>query len=186
MEMYGSMENCESVTEEKLGKINIENIRSYYSESKRLCELLCRSYSKEYNVKVKIARLAQTIMVGVLKNDNRVFAQFANSVMNNKDIILHTDGKSEENYVYSIDAVAGILLLNRGNSGEAYNVSNESNHMIIAEMAQMVCDNFSGGNGRLVFDIPIDINKYGYVPNVKLFLNYEKLRSIWWHPKFNL
>lgn len=72
---------------------------------------------------VRIARLAQTFGVGVLPTENRVFMQFARSVMNNQDIVLHTKGKSEGNYVYTFDAIAGILLLlTNGGLGEAYNI----------------------------------------------------------------
>ena len=71
MEMYGTI-NDENVTEEKLGYINTLNVRSSYSEGKRVCELYCYSYQKEYGVPVKIARIAQTFGAGISKNENRV------------------------------------------------------------------------------------------------------------------
>lgn len=46
------------MTEDKIGIIDHLNVRSSYSESKRLCECMCVSYADEYNVDVKIARLA--------------------------------------------------------------------------------------------------------------------------------
>lgn len=56
------------------------------------------AYFSEYNVPVKIARLAQTFGAVILPGENRVFAQFAKSVIKGKDIILHSKGQSEGNY----------------------------------------------------------------------------------------
>ena len=68
MEVYGAFENTpeEKVSEDMLGYINPLKIRSNYPESKRLCENLCVAYAAQYQVPVKIARLAQTFGAGVL------------------------------------------------------------------------------------------------------------------------
>ena len=96
MEVYGAFEESKEVSEKELGYIDNLKIRSNYPESKRLCENMCVAYHAEYNVPVKIARLAQTFGAGILPGENRVFAQFARSAINDKDIILHTKGLSEE------------------------------------------------------------------------------------------
>ena len=98
MEVYGAFDESVEVTEKDLGYIDILNIRSNYPESKRLCENMCVAYNAEYDIPVKIARLAQTFGAGILPWENRVFAQFARSAINEKDIILHTKGLSEGNY----------------------------------------------------------------------------------------
>ena len=65
MEQYGvPYESGQKVTEDIVGIINHLNIRSSYSESKRLCECLCASYADEYSINVMIARLAQTFGAG--------------------------------------------------------------------------------------------------------------------------
>ena len=141
MEMYGSFENEFDITENKLGYIDLLSVRSNYPESKRLCENMCIAYLSEYDVPVKIARLAQTFGAGVLPNENRIFAQIARSVINKNDVILHTLGKSEGNYCYISDAVFGLIeILLFGENGEAYNVVNPSTHTTIANMANMVCE----------------------------------------------
>ncbi|MDD6436199.1 MAG: NAD-dependent epimerase/dehydratase family protein, partial [Clostridiales bacterium] len=74
MEVYGvTSPEQNPVTEEKLGYIDLYNPRSCYSEGKRLCENMCCAYTKEFNVPVKVARLANTFGPGVSKNDNRLF-----------------------------------------------------------------------------------------------------------------
>ena len=88
--------------------------------------------------------MAQTFGAGILPTENRVFAQFARSALKGEDIVLKTEGKSEGNYVYTIDAVKAILmLLYKGEAGQAYNVANESSHTTIRKMAELVSKTLS-------------------------------------------
>ena len=182
MEVYGNASQMvRRVGEKDLGYIDNLNVRSCYSEGKRLCECLCACYNSEYDVPVKIARLAQTFGAGVSYTENRVFAQFAKSAMNGTDIVLHTHGKSYGNYCYTADAVAGLLtILLNGTDGEAYNVVCEEATMKIGEMAQMVAREIADGKIRVVFDIPENAMFYGYAPDVELRLDGQKLRGLGW------
>ncbi len=175
------------VKEDDLGYIDIHNVRSSYSEGKRMCELLCSSYSSEYNVPVKIARLSQTFGAGVDYSENRVFAQFAKSYINKTDIVLHTEGKSVGNYCYTKDTVIAILLLLlKGEAGEAYTVSNPKANSRICDMAKMVAEDIAGGEIKLVFDIPEDAKTFGYAPDVNMRLNSDKLQALGWKPTVDL
>ena len=87
MEQYGvPYESGQVMTEERLGYLDHLNIRSSYSESKRLCECYCKSYAVEFGVPVVIARLAQTFGPGVPVSDNRVFMQFTKSALKMKTL----------------------------------------------------------------------------------------------------
>lgn len=188
MEMYGRPDpNLEKVTEEDLGYIDVLSVRSSYSEGKRISECLCAAYADEYKVPVKIARLAQTFGAGVLKEDNRVYAQFGRSAAAGKDIVLHTAGKSNGNYCYTTDVIRALaLLLQKGENGEAYNVCNEETTTTIAEMAEMVAREFGNGKSKVVFDIPENARTYGYAPDVKMHLDAGKLRRLGWVPEYGL
>ncbi len=188
MEVYGQM-NVEShlVKEDELGYIDISSVRSCYPEGKRICECLCNSYAKQYNVNVVSARLAQTFGPGISKNENRVFAQFAKSVINNTDIVLHTKGLSEGNYVYTADAIRAILLLLiKGTKGEAYNVVNEKNHMTISQMANMVAEEIAEKKISVIFDIPANSESLGYAADTKMHLSSSKINNIGWKPLVEL
>ena len=169
------------------GYIDPLEVRSSYSESKRMAEGLCGAYAHEYNVPVKTARLAQTFGAGIAKNENRVFAQFARSIMQGEDIVLHTDGSKAHCYCYTSDAVLGLLtVLLRGQSGEAYNISNEETFGTIREMAEMLIREYPKSGSGLVFDIPEDANKFGYAPTSRMLINSEKLRALGWRAQTSL
>lgn len=188
MEVYGRPDaELASVSEKSLGYIDIGNVRSSYPEGKRICECLCNAYAVEYGVSVSSARLAQTFGSGVLKSDNRVYMQFAKSAMQKKDIVLHTEGKSEGNYCYIRDVVKALLLLGvKGEAGEAYNIVNEDSHMQIREMANLVADELCHGEIKVVYDIPESAAAYGYAPAVKMKLNGSKMRDLGWKPEVGL
>lgn len=187
MEVYGAFDNLDhEVTEDDLGYIDPLKVRSNYPEAKRLCENMCIAYLQEYGIPVKIARLAQTFGAGILQNENRIFAQFARSVINNENIILHTKGLSEGNYCYTRDCMTGLLtILLKGKDGEAYNVSNPNSHTTIVDMAKMVAHKIAKGNIEVLFDIP-ETNTFGYAADTKMKLNSNKLQQLGWKPEIGL
>lgn len=186
MEYYGQVaDGFDDTTEDKLGYIDLSKVRSCYPESKRACEALCNAYAAQYDVNVCSARLAQTFGAGIPFSDNRVFAQFAKSAINNTDIVLHTTGESEGNYCYTADAVYAIfMLLVRGEKGHSYNVA--CNHSSIIGMAKLVADKIGHNKIKVDIQIPADISNYGYAPTVKLKLNSDKLRALGWKPSVDL
>lgn len=187
MEAFGTTEDSlERLKEKDLGYIDLCNVRSCYSESKRLVECMCKCYAEQYGVSVRVARLAQTFGAGITKSENRVFAQFARSAINKTDIVLHTKGDSVGNYCYTTDAIKAILLLlNCGISGDAYTVVNENTTMSIKEMAEMVIEKIAKGQIKLIFDIP-EGNQFGYAPKTGMRLSAEKLRALGWRPTIDL
>ena len=187
MEMYGAFNNLKKeVTEDIIGYIDPLKVRSNYPESKRLCENMCIAYLHEFDVPVKIARLAQTFGAGILPWENRVFAQFANSVINKKDIVLHTKGLSEGNYCYTRDCITGLLtILLKGVNGEAYNIVNPESHTTISEMANMVAEKIADKEIKVIYDIP-ESNSFGYAADTKMKLNSNKLQALGWLPQIGL
>lgn len=187
MEIYGQPKAEGKTAEKDLGYVDIGTVRSCYPEGKRMCECLCTAYASQYGVPVMSARLAQTFGAGILPTENRVFAQFARSAADRKDIILHTTGESEGNYVYTADAIRAILtLLVKGKAGEAYNIANEDSHTTIRGMAEMVAHEIAGDQINVVIDIPEDSASLGYAPPVKMQLDAAKMRGLGWNPEVSL
>ncbi|MGN0709028.1 MAG: NAD-dependent epimerase/dehydratase family protein, partial [Anaerovoracaceae bacterium] len=187
LEVYGRPDdNGKWIDESGYGAIDSTSTRSCYSEGKRLAECLCASYADEYGVPAKIIRLSQTFGPGVKYSDGRVFAEFARCVIEGRDIVLRTQGRTVRNYCYTRDAVKAMLLvLLRGNSGEAYNAANHDTVCSIREMAELA----SGLGDKPVnvkIEIPEDIEKYGYNPEAKIRLDSSKLAALGWTPEVGI
>lgn len=188
LEVYGVTDpNHVSVKENEYGYIEQLNPRSSYSEGKRMAECLCISYGKEYNVPVKIARLAQTFGPGVLYSDNRVFAQLARCAIEGSDIVLKTKGETYRNYCYIRDAIIGIFcVLLKGNSNEAYNIANKETGISICDMAALVAHDITKDKIKVVYDLGDDISKLGYGPTIKIALDTDKIEKLGWKAEVGL
>ena len=188
LEAYGVTDpDKKTILETDSGYINQLVPRSSYSEGKRMAECLCISYASEYGVPVKIARLCQTFGTGVVYSDNRVFAQFAKSSIEGRDIVLKTTGETYRNYCYTRDAVTGILkVLADGETAEVYNIANPDTGISICDMAKMVADKISEGRIKVVCDIAEDASKLGYGPTIKISLDTTKLEGLGWKAEVGL
>ncbi len=188
LEVYGTPdENAGLIRESDYGYIDPLNVRSSYSEGKRMVECLCVSYAKEYDVPVKIARLSQTFGAGVEYSDGRVFAEFARCAIEGKDIVLHTPGRTVRSYCYTMDAVTALIaILLDGKVGEAYNVTNMDTAISIFDMAKMVCDIFEEAKIKVVCDVPKDLESFGYNPEMIIRLDSKKLVELGWKPTKSL
>lgn len=184
MEMYGSLK-CSETTEEKLGYIDILNTRSSYSEGKRIAELYSYSYFKEYNVPVKIGRVAQTFGAGISANENRVYKVFLDAILKGEDIILKSRGKTKINYSYTTDTIIGILyILINGKSGEAYNIVGPKTNMTILDSAKWLISEFGKKGTKAIIDIP-ETNQ-GFAPENEMILSNEKLIKLGWNYQYDL
>jgi dTDP-glucose 4,6-dehydratase len=185
MEVFGVTDpQLAEVRESDYGYIDILNPRSSYSESKRMCECLCVCHAKEYEIPVKIARLVQTLGAGMDYNDTRVTAQFARSVIENKDIVLKTAGLTRRPIIYTRDAISGIFtVLLKGAAGAAYNVANKTTICTIRETAEMIASKIAENKIKV---------RYGqnkpteYAPDINLNLNTDLIESLGWQAEVGL
>jgi nucleoside-diphosphate-sugar epimerase len=185
MEVYGQID-LKEIDENDLGYLDLSNPRNCYPESKRLCEMMCIAYATQYNLPVKIARLAQTFGAGTPKDDTRVFAQFARNAISGKDIELHTEGKSRGNYCYISDTIRGLfIILLKGKIADTYNISNPAASVTIREMAELVVNSIHNVI-KITVNIPEDIYKRGYAPDSGFILKSDKLNMLGWVPKYGL
>lgn len=185
LEVYGTPDKKGGyIKEDEYGYIDPTQVRSSYSEGKRMAECVCVSYAKEYGVPVTVARLSQTFGAGVDYNDGRVFAEFARCAIEKRDIVLHTQGNTVRTYCYTSDAIKAIfMLMLHGKAGESYNVTNMETAVSIREMAELVCGLDVTKCIQVVIDIPKDIAAYGYNPEMVICLDSGKLQKLGWKPE---
>lgn len=80
-DVYGKVDNG-LYTENIYGSLDPLNLLSVYGESKRMAETLCKAYYTQYDIPVKIVRLAHTYGPTMdLYNDSRVFAEFVKNIV---------------------------------------------------------------------------------------------------------
>jgi nucleoside-diphosphate-sugar epimerase len=183
LEYYGQVLDGRLITEDMQGYVDPVSSRSSYPMGKRAAEYLCYAFSKEYGISAKVARLTQTFGAGISASDNRVFAQFARSIIKGEDIVLHTTGESAKPYCYTMDCIAAIFyILLKGKSGEAYNVANQDTYISIRDLAEFMKQHFNPN-----IDVRVELNEnMGYAPVTKLRLSAQKLMALGWQPRYGL
>lgn len=185
-EIYGDMNDVEIIKEDDMGILNNIQLRSCYPESKRMAENLIVSYSYQYNIRYKIARIAHSYGPGmIVKNDGRIMSDLLSNVLDKKNIILKSDGKAKRAFCYVADAIKGLLIITvSNNKNEVYNLANETEEIEIKELAEDLIKWYSKYNVKLEFHIENNQNKYVNFKRTKL--STEKLEKLGWKPEINL
>lgn len=137
-EIYGDPTEGNIPTPETYrGNVSCVGPRACYDESKRFCETLCVNYSKVYNLPIKTARPFNNFGPGLKITDGRVIPDFANDILQNKDITLFSQGSPTRTFCYITDAVVGyIKILIKGRWGEAYNIGVEREEISMIDLAE--------------------------------------------------
>lgn len=171
------------IREDQYGELDPLGDRACYAESKRMGETFCRAYMKQYGVPAKIVRIAHTYGPGVRLDDGRSFADFISAVVQNRDIILNSDGSARRPFLYLADATrAFFTVLLKGNPGEAYNVGYDDDISIL-ELAQMLVHMYPEKRLQIRF---ASEHRLGYltIPAQKRCLDISKVKALGWSPKF--
>lgn len=182
VEVYGNARGEDIFTEDYTGKLNLENARACYPESKRLSEALCLSYMAERGVDVKIARLSRVFGPTMLMSDTKASSQFILKALAGEDIILKSKGEQFFSYTYVADVVRSMLyILLHGESGKAYNVSNQDCNVKLKDFAG-ACALWAGK--EVVFDLPSEVEQKGYSVAMHAILDNARLLSIGCQPLY--
>lgn len=140
-DVYGKMpDNSGYFQETQFGILDPLDPHSCYGESKRMGENWCISFAREYGVPTRMVRIFHTYGPTMnVEHDPRVFASFVKCMLDKQDIIMLSDGKAKRPFCYLADAVAAFLLiLLKGEDGQAYNMSNEQAFISIGELADVL------------------------------------------------
>ena len=139
-EIYGdpSPENIPT-PETYRGLVSCTGPRACYDEAKRYGETLCVNFAQQAGVPVKSARPFNNYGPGLKITDRRVLPDYARDVLNNRDIVMLSDGSPKRTFCYVADAICGYYkILVKGRPGEAYNIGVEEPEVSMLELAQKV------------------------------------------------
>jgi len=138
-EIYGEPDEENIPTaEEYPGCCSPVNIRSIYSEAKRMGETLCFTYKSFEGVDAKVARVAMTYGPGVKLNDERVLAQFLKQALNEKKIVMLDDGSKVRTFCYIADCALMLINVLLYGTGFVYNVGSKDS-ISIRGLAEEIC-----------------------------------------------
>ncbi|MCR5629816.1 NAD-dependent epimerase/dehydratase family protein [Eubacterium sp.] len=182
-EVYGKLRQ-DVYKESQSGMIDLNLIRSCYPESKRISELLFKSYADEYGVDSVIVRLPSVYGPTMQENDSKAHAQFIKNALSGNNILLKSQGTQKRTYCYVMDAVSGILkVLFHGKVGEVYNVANGKSISTISELARMIANQVGT---EVVFDIPDEIENKGFSKPQNCILDTSKIEGLGWSGNYDL
>lgn len=187
-EVYGKVsDDVTNITEEDYGSVNCKELRACYPESKRISETMLESYYYQYKIPFNIVRLAHAYGPGMdINEDGRVMADLVSDVVNYRNIVLKSDGSAVRAFCYISDAVFGMIkVMLEGELGNAYNIANETEPIMIRNVAKQLVALFQERNIKVVYDIPTE-QSAGYSKMGRVKLDTRKLEELGWKCEVNL
>ena len=182
--VYGDDSNAEhNVREEEFFPISSLESGNCYALSKKMTENLCISYGKQYNVPIKIIRIAHTYGPGIDLNDGHVYSDFVKAIIERKDIQIKGDCFSKRPFCYITDAIiAFFTILFNGKEQEAYNMANNNEFISIKELAEcLVSEVFPENNSRVIVN-----KKSSNCTKEEKSIDINKLMKLGWYPSITV
>jgi UDP-glucuronate decarboxylase len=174
-------------TEDYNGNVNVIGPRACYDEGKRCAETLFFDYHRQYQLKIKVARIFNTYGPRMSANDGRVVSNFIVQALKNEPITIYGDGSQTRSFCYVDDLIDGFIKLmnaddsvigpmNLGNPGE----------FTIKELAEKVVA-MTGSKSKIIYlplpqddplqrkpDISFAQKAINWQPTIKLEQGLEK------------
>lgn len=185
VEIYGENKgDIDKFTENYLGFIDSNTLRAGYPEGKRAGEALCQAYLKEKGLDCVITRISRVYGPGLLKEDSKALSQFINRALHKQDIILKSKGEQLYSYIYVADVISALLfLMDKGERGEAYNISGIESDIKLADLAEYVAQ-IAGT--KVIFDTPDKEEIEGYSKATKALLDTTKIARLGWNSQYSI
>jgi UDP-glucuronate decarboxylase len=124
-------------SEDYRGNVAMIGPRACYDEAKRFGETLCYLYAEKFHMPISIVRPFNNYGPGMRLNDKRVPADFAKAIIENKKLIMYSDGKPTRTFCYVTDAITGYLKALLYEPFEYFNIGIDKPEISIKELARI-------------------------------------------------
>ncbi|MBS3094671.1 NAD-dependent epimerase/dehydratase family protein [Candidatus Pacearchaeota archaeon] len=185
-EVYGNPSpNFIPTRENYNGNVDCTHPYACYIESKRICETLCTTFFRKFNVPVKMLRILLAYGPGI-KNDGKVISDFFYKAAKEKQIILKDDGSARRSFCYISDVIRAIFkIMFYGKNGEPYNIGHdeEKENVSILELAEKIA---KISNGDVKVSPNLEFQKKAGEPTDNRRVNIDKIKGIGFEPKVSL
>jgi len=186
------------IPEDYTGGPNPLNAKSSYGEGKRVAEMLCCLYARQYGLEAKIARCFAFVGPYLPLDAHFAVGNFIRDAMQNGPILVKGDGTPYRSYLYAADLVIWLwTILFRGKPERPYNVGSEE-ALTIAEVAHTVARVFDPPVAVHIAEAPApDRITERYIPSIrqasaelglKPLINLENAvkKSVRWYSQANM
>lgn len=145
--------------EDYRGNVSCHGPRACYDESKRFGETLCWIYARQYGMPLTVARPFNNYGPGMRIEDKRLPADFAKCVLENRDIVMLSNGAPTRTFCYASDAIAGYLLCLLHGRYDYFNIGIERPETSVRDLASLyraAGKTLFGYEGKVVFETSDD------------------------------
>lgn len=137
-ELYGNPDAAHVPTsEDYYGYVCATGPRSCYDESKRFGETMCMLFAQKYNLPLGVVRPFNNYGPGMRIGDRRVPADFAQNVMQGKDIVILSNGTPTRTFCYIADSVCGYFKILLHGTYDYFNIGIEKPEISISQLAEI-------------------------------------------------
>lgn len=178
-EVYGESPNY-PIIENNYSGFDHLSIRGYYPEVKRFTETKLRIWHELTDIPVTILRIFHTFGPGISADDERIFASTIFDLINERSIVLKSQGRTRRSFLYSSDLAAGIKVSESNNQFDYFNIAGEK-EISILEFAQLV----QKVNSKRKIEFTSESIELPTHPSPILrgLADTSKLRALGWNPK---
>lgn len=178
-EVYGDP-HIHPQVESYWGHVNPIGIRACYDEGKRCAETLFFDYHRQYQVKIRVARIFNTYGPHMHPSDGRVVSNFIVQALKNAPLSIYGDGRQTRSFCFVSDLIDGLIkLMDADDFIGPVNLGNPEEFTML-ELAEKILALTSSSSQIKFFNLPSDDPKQRR-PDISLAK--EKLD---WEPKVPL
>ncbi len=153
--------------------------RACYSEAKRLAETLIKTFSDQYKIDTRIARVFNTYGPRISFDDGRVVGAFIKQSFSNKELTIYGDGLQTRSFCYVDDLINGLIKLMESNYINPINIGNKEEISII-DLANLIKEKVNPSLNLKFNNLPKD-DPLRRKPSIKKANDYLN-----WQPKISI